>query len=82
MKEDNLEKLHEIFNMILELDGSIPLDQLDQLDQANHEKWNSLTQVLLITAIESEFHISIEVSEYENFISYSAIKSLLEGFQL
>jgi acyl carrier protein len=79
MKEDNLEKLHQIFDTILQLDDSI---NLNKLDQANHKKWDSLAQVLLIAAIESEFHISIEVSEYENFISYNAIKTLLQDFQL
>ena len=79
MKEDNLEKLNQIFTMILELDDSIPVDQLDQ---ENHKNWDSLAQVLLITAVESEFNISIEVSQYEEFVSYSAIKRLLEDLQL
>ena len=58
MKEDNLEKLNQIFTMILELDDSIPVHQVDQ---ENHKNWDSLAQVLLITAVESEFNISIEV---------------------
>ncbi len=79
MKEDNLAKLNQIFNTIFELDSSI---NLEKLNQANHKKWDSLAQVLLISAIESEFHISIEVSEYEKFISYNDIKTLLKDFQL
>ena len=79
MKDSNLQKLNQILITVLELDDSV---SLDDLDSTNYKKWDSLAQVHLIAAIESEFEISVEVSEYEKFISYSAIKKLLEDFQL
>ncbi|MDC0225294.1 hypothetical protein OAK61_00695 [Gammaproteobacteria bacterium] len=79
MKDSNLQKLNQILITILELDDNV---SLDGLDSTNYKKWDSLAQVHLIAAIESEFQISVEVSEYEKFISYSAIKTLLEEFQL
>ena len=77
MKEDNLAKLNQIFDTIFELDGSI---NLEKLNQANHKKWDSLAQVLLISAIESEFHISIEVSEYEKFMCENNKKKIIRNF--
>lgn len=79
MKDSNLQKLNQIFFTLLELDNSI---NLKNLDSKNYKKWDSLAHVLLIAAIESEFSISIEVSDYEKFTSYSAIKTILEEFQL
>ena len=80
MIEKNIQKLNQIFISVLELDENIHLDDLDLKN--DYEKWDSLAHVLLIAAIESEFSISIEASDYENFTSYSAVKSILNNFQL
>ena len=79
MKKDNLIKLDKIFNLILELEDAI---ELEKLDQKNYSKWDSLAQVNLIVAIESEFSIAIDIAKYEKFTSYKAIKNLLEEFKL
>ena len=79
MKEDNINKLNQIFFTVLELDDQY---SLEELNSENFKKWDSLAHVLLIAAIESEFNIMIEVSDYENLTSYSAVKSLLMNFEL
>ena len=79
MKENNIKKLNQIFMTVLELDDEIPLNDLAS---ENFKKWDSLAHVLLIAAIESEFDITIEAADYENFTSYSNVTSILEGFQL
>lgn len=79
MKEDNINKLDQIFFTVLELDDQY---SLEELNSENFKKWDSLAHVLLIAAIESEFNIMIEVSDYENLTSYSAVKSLLMNFEL
>jgi acyl carrier protein len=79
MKEENILKLNQIFIAVLELDDDL---YLDGLDLENDERWDSLSQVLLIAAIESEFSISIDVLDYENFTSYAAVKKSLMDFGL
>jgi acyl carrier protein len=79
MLEINIQKLNQIFSTVLELDESTYLDDLNLEDD---ETFDSLAHVLLIAAIESEFNISIDASDYEKFTSYSAIKSLLDAFHL
>ena len=79
MKEDNINKLNQIFFTVLELHDQY---SLEELNSENFKKWDSLAHVLLIAAIESEFNIMIEVSDYENLTSYSAVKSLLMNFEL
>ena len=79
MKKDNLIKLDKIFNSIFELKEAT---ELEKLDQKNFSKWDSLAQVNLIVAIESEFSITIDIAKYEKFTSYKAIKNLLDEFKL
>tara|TARA_B100001758_G_C18140262_1_gene468559 strand:+ start:101 stop:340 length:240 start_codon:yes stop_codon:yes gene_type:complete len=79
MKEENIQKLNQIFVTVLELDEE---DFLDDLNSETCEKWDSLAHVLLIAAIESEFNIEVEASDYEDFTSYPAVKILLKEFQL
>lgn len=79
MQEDNLNKLNKIFLTVLELDEHY---LLEELSSENYKKWDSLAHVSLIAALESEFKISIDVADYENLLSYSAVKSLLMNFPL
>ena len=79
MKADNINKLKEIFFTVLELDKEC---SLEELNSENYKKWDSLAHVLLIAALESEFKILIDVSDYENLTSYSAVKNLLIDYEL
>lgn len=79
MKESNIDKLNQIFSTVFELNDEIPLNELSS---ENYKKWDSLAHVLLIAAIESEFKIAIDATDYENFTSYPSIIGILEDFQL
>tara|TARA_B110000259_G_C13951055_1_gene376791 strand:- start:403 stop:642 length:240 start_codon:yes stop_codon:yes gene_type:complete len=79
MIEEIILKLNQIFITVLELDEDT---YLDGLDLQNDERYDSLAQVLLIAAVESEFNISIKVSDYENFTSYSAVKNVLKDYEI
>ena len=78
MNDQDAIKLAEIFRMVLELEDN---EDVKGIRQINYKKWDSLAQVSLITAIESEFQITIDASDYERFTSYSAVKLLLEELQ-
>ena len=78
MNDQDAIKLAEIFRVVLELEDN---EDVKGIRQINHKKWDSLAQVSLITAIESEFQITIDASDYERFTSYSAVKLLLEELQ-
>ena len=79
MKEDNINKLKEIFREVFELNID---DDIENARQLNCKNWDSLTQINLINAIESEFEITIDTHEYERFTSYSAVELLLEELKL
>ena len=79
MSEDYISKLNSIFVAIFELNTDVGVENIDN---KNCVKWDSLAHVSLIAACESEFNISIEVSDYENLISYSAVKKCIENHQV
>lgn len=75
MRADNLEKLRNIVRHILEIpDG----ESIDSVRKITCRRWDSLAQVLMIAAIESEFKIEVSVSDFERFTSFDAIRLLLE----
>ena len=76
MKNADLEKLKLIFTSILDLKDDINIENLTKLSQPN---WDSLAQVSLISAIANEFSVEIEVSEFELFTSFNAVRILLES---
>jgi acyl carrier protein len=68
-------KLKEIICMVLELrDGENPEDAR----KLSNERWDSLAQVTMIAAIESEFAIVIAPKDYTRFTSYKSIEILLD----
>lgn len=69
-----MSKLKEILSEILEIDMNS--DFVD-LNKDNCKKWDSLAQVMIITAIESEFLIDIDVDDYEELNSFKALEGIL-----
>ena len=74
MKEENFNKLKEIFMAVFELSES----QVAGYRKINNRKWDSLATVTLIAAIESEFNILTDESVYEEFTSFSAVELVLD----
>jgi len=48
------------------------------LDQSNSPRWDSLDHVSLVTAIESEFGVSLDAADQFRMTSYVATAILLE----
>ncbi len=75
MNEANKEKLKEIISMVLDLkEGENPEDAR----KLSNERWDSLAQVNMIAAIESEFLITVNPKDYSRFTSYKSIEILLD----
>jgi acyl carrier protein len=68
-------RLEEIFRAVFELPTDANVTQLRQLSTP---KWDSLAHVSLVTAIESEFGLSIDAADQLRMTSYAATMVLLE----
>jgi len=73
----NISALENIFIEIFELDSN---NDLSKLSSANHKNWDSMMQVNLIVAVESEFNISIDPDDYEMFNSFQNILQVIEKY--
>jgi len=75
MQIENIEKLRSILRTILEVSDDVPIEHVRQI---SCRRWDSLAQVTMVAAIESEFKVCITGPECERFTSFSAIQLLLE----
>lgn len=75
MTTNQIRKLDQIFRMVFELPENAPVTQISQTSQEN---WDSLRHVTLVTAIESEFNISIDVADAMRITSYETVRKILE----
>jgi acyl carrier protein len=67
-------KLSEIFRFILELPDGADVSKIRRINEA---RWDSLANVTLITAIESEFGVTLDSQEVERLTSYRATQLLI-----
>ena len=75
MNTQTSERLKEIFHAVFELSPKV---DVTNLDQTNSPRWDSLDHVSLVTAIESEFGVSLDAADQLRMTSYSATAILLE----
>lgn len=75
MNAQTSERLQEIFHAVFELPPNV---DVTNLDQSNSPRWDSLDHVSLVTAIESEFGISLDAADQLQMTSYATIARLLE----
>lgn len=75
MTETMLENLKDIFRFVLQLteDASV-----EQANQDNTPKWDSMAQVSLVAGIEGEFDVQLELSEAVQITSFESCVKLLE----
>ncbi len=74
MTADQKAKLDEILRAVLELpEGSA----VEDLARGTIRSWDSLAQATLIAAIEDEFAVAFEISQYANLESYRGIETTL-----
>jgi len=71
----NEQKLEQIFRIVLEIADA---DDVHEVRQISHPRWDSLAHVSLIAAIESELDVSISgVNQAEKITSFSSAVLLL-----
>ena len=75
MTADGDAKLNEIVRAVLQLPGNADISRVRQLSV---ESWDSLAHVSLMLAIESEFGVSIDISDQIALTSVPAIRLYLE----
>jgi acyl carrier protein len=75
MNTQTANRLQEIFRAVFEPRAGV---EVTDLDQTNSTRWDSLDHVSLVTAIESEFGISLDAAEQLRMSSYAATALLLE----
>lgn len=74
MKNDMAEKLSQIFRFILQLPDDADTSNVRRINEVH---WDSLANVTLVAALESEFGITLDSHEMERLTSYQAIFLLL-----
>jgi acyl carrier protein len=75
MTADGEAKLNEIVRAVLQLPADADISRVRQLSV---ESWDSLAHVSLMLAIESEFGVSIDISDQIALTSVPAIRLYLE----
>lgn len=75
MNTQNSDRLQDIFRAVFELSGDV---DVTGLDPTNSPRWDSLDHVSLVTAIESEFGLSLDAADQLRMTSYAATATLLE----
>jgi len=68
------DKLIEMFIQIFELNENIDVTKIKMMET---DQWDSMAQLILVTAIQQEFGIAISAEELEGLTSYSVIRSYL-----
>ena len=66
--------LSEIFKIVFELNED---ENPQNIRKINEIRWDSIVTITLVTAIESEFKIKIDVSDVERFSSFQSIQLLI-----
>ncbi len=76
MNDERTERLAAVFRAAL---GLGPRCDVHSLTQSSTEKWDSLAHVMLVSAIENEFSVTIGVSESLALNSFTGAQRLLQS---
>ena len=74
MLVENQKKLEEIFRIVLEIPNN---EDVQKVRRINYPRWDSLAQVSLVVAIESELGVTLSDSDQIDRISSFASATLL-----
>ena len=77
MTTGNIDKLKQIFMEVF----SISEAEVESYRKLNSMKWDSVATVTLIVAIETEFNIKLQESDFESLISFSDAEQVLEKYK-
>ena len=75
MKPQTADRLQDIFRAVFEFPAGADMIGLRQM---NTPAWDSLAHVALVTAIESEFGVSLDAADQLQMTSYTTTALLLE----
>jgi acyl carrier protein len=75
MNAPNTDRLLDVFRAVFELS---PGTAVREMPQQGSPKWDSLGHVTLVTAIESEFGLSLDAADQLRMTSYATTSTLLE----
>jgi acyl carrier protein len=75
MNAENMERLRAIVTAVLDLPEGADIEGVRRVTS---RRWDSLAQVSLVAAIESEFDLVLPVTAYQRMTSVKAIVLLLE----
>jgi acyl carrier protein len=75
MKAENRSRLEEIFRIILDVP---PGHDVSTIRRTTYKRWDSLTLVTLVAAIESEFGLRLDPADAPRLTSFASIELLLE----
>lgn len=79
MIAENKIKLDKIFRLVLEIGDN---EDIMNVRRINHPRWDSLAHVSLITAVESEFGVSISgTSKVNEITSFQAAETILSDME-
>lgn len=79
MEQKNKEQLVEAFSNALEIDKNM-VD--NDLKYQGIPQWDSITHMILISEIESTFHIEIDADDVLEMSSFQKTKEILEKYNL
>ena len=70
LNEQHEQLITQILKTVLKLDAST---EIRQLEADNLEQWDSLAQVNIVAALESQFDIFVETEDAQAMTSFDAI---------
>ena len=76
MTADDIDKLKQIFIEVFSISDA----EVESYRKLDSSKWDSLASVTLIVAIESEFKIELQESDYESLSSFSSAELVLKKY--
>lgn len=74
MNEVIKQKLEDIFRLVFELPSDAKVGDIQQID---FDKWDSLSHVSLMSAIENEFGLEVDIAESISLTSFESIELYL-----
>jgi acyl carrier protein len=73
---NNLEKYRQIFSTMFK----VPLDEVETLEYQAILSWDSLGHMELMTALENDFNISLDIDDIIDFSSFQAGQKILQKY--
>jgi acyl carrier protein len=75
MRDENKDKLTELFGLVFEIEEVKVIESMSMLSESN---WDSLRHTSLVAGIEDLFQVSLSMDEIANLSSYKICEALLE----